>query len=73
MEKLPLPDRFPDASFVLDATMWTPERNMLDIEFQLNRDQGQAILFIVTNSENKLSDEEQAAVELLSKSFGLKD
>lgn len=72
MEKLdiPLPDRFPDAPFVLEATMWTPARNALDIEYQLNKEQGQAILFIISNSESNLTDEEQAAVELLSKSFG---
>lgn len=28
--EIPLPDRFPDADFVLKATMWTPERNALE-------------------------------------------
>lgn len=70
MDKTPLPDRFPDADFVLKATMWTPARNALDMEYHLNREQGQAILFIISNSESELTDEEQAAVDLLSKSFG---
>ena len=70
MEKTPLPDRFPDADFVLKATVWTPERNAIDLEYQLSEKHGNALLFIIASSEGGLTDEQQAAVDTLSAAFG---
>ena len=49
-QKLPLPKRFPDASFLVRAKVWTPERDTVEVEGPFDKTAGYLLLMVASNA-----------------------